>query len=270
MTMDNISLLVNSLEYIECHLKDNIKTTDIANACFCSRSTLEKLFHYVYHISVRDYLIRRRMMAAGRLLTQQPELSILSVAVEYGYNSHEAFSRAFKEIWNCNPSEFRNRKYTELFPRLREPTQKGDSYIMERRNFDISQLYELFCERKDCYFICCDINSLVPINNISHKAGDLAILETMRRMEAAAGEDDIVFRIGGDEFCVLTSSTSQEYAELLANSIRSHNKETFDYEGKQIPLSLYVAVTKMKGPQVKYNDLFTELHLAIMDSKPAK
>lgn len=141
---------------------------------------------------------------------------------------------------------------------------------MERRNFDISQLYELFCERKDCYFICCDINSLVPINNISHKAGDLAILETVRRMEAAAGEDDIVFRIGGDEFCVLTSSTSQEYAELLANSIRSHNKETFDYEGKQIPLSLYVAVTKMKGPQVKYNDLFTELHLAIMDSKPVK
>lgn len=268
--MDNISLLVNSLEYIECHLKDNIKTTDIARACYCSRSTLEKMFHYVYHISVRDYLIRRRMMAAGRLLTTQPELSILSVAVEYGYNSHEAFSRAFKEIWNCNPSEFRKRKYTELFPRLREPIQiqKGDSYTMNRRNFDISQLYDLFRERKDCYFVCCDIKSLIPINDISHKAGDLAILESIRRMEAAAGEDDIVFRIGGDEFCILTSSTSREYAEHLAESIRSHNEKTFVYEDKQIPLSLYVAVTRAKGPQIKYNELFTELHLAIMDSKP--
>ena len=40
------------------------------------------------------------------------------------------------------------------------------------------------------------IKSLVPINEISYKAGDLAILEVLKRMEKVAGEDDVVFRIG--------------------------------------------------------------------------
>ena len=59
--MDNISLLILCLEYIEVHIKDNITTIDIADACHCSRSTLEKMFRYVYSISVHDYIIRRRM-----------------------------------------------------------------------------------------------------------------------------------------------------------------------------------------------------------------
>lgn len=265
--MDNISLLVKSLDYIESHLKDNIKTIDIASACYCSKSTLEKLFQYVYAISVHDYVVRRRMMLAGRLLTEHPDLSILSVAVEYGYNSHEAFARAFKEIWNCNPSEFRNRKYTELFPKLRAPIKEGDLYLMGRKNVDISQLYDLFCERRGCYFICCDIKSLVPINDISRKAGDLAILESMRRLETAASDEDIVFRIGGDEFCILTAATSQSYAEGVADNIRSHNGETFAYKDQLIPLDLYATVTKVSSPSIKYNDLFTELHLAIKDAK---
>ena len=66
LAMDNIGLLVNSPEYIESHLKYNVKTDDIANACYCSRSTPEKLFHYVYHISVHDYIVRRKMMLPTR------------------------------------------------------------------------------------------------------------------------------------------------------------------------------------------------------------
>ena len=266
--MDNISLLISSLDYIESHLKDSIKTIDIANACYCSKSTLEKMFHYVYAISVHDYITRRRMMLAGRFLTEHPKASILSVAVEYGYNSHEAFARAFKEIWNCNPSEFRNKKYSEVFPRLRAPIKEGDLYIMGRRNVDISQLYDLFCERRDCCFVCCDIKYMININDISRKAGDLAILESMRRMEEAAGDEDIVFRIGGDEFCILTDSPSQDYAEKIADAIKSHNEETFAYEDRQIPLSLYTTVTKASGSHVRYNELFSELHLAIRASKP--
>lgn len=266
--MKNIDVLVNCLEYIECHLKDNIKTPDIAKACGLSKSSLEKMFQYVYHLSVHGYIIRRRMMLAAKMLSEQPDISILTVAVDCGYSSHEAFTRAFKEIWNCNPSEFRNRKYSELFPRYREPIQEGDMYIMQRRSVDISQLYDLFCERRNCYFVCCDIKSLVPINDISFKAGDLAILESMKRMNEAAGEDDIVFRIGGDEFCMLTNSEVKAYAEAIAEKITAKNGEVFDYEGQQIPLSLYAIATKFEGKQMKYNDLFAELHQAIRVCKP--
>ena len=139
--------------------------------------------------------------------------------------------------------------------------------MSNRRNVDISELYDLFKERRDCYFVCVDIKHLVPINEISHKAGDLAILESLNRMNQAAGEDDIVFRIGGDEFCMLTNSEDAVYAEEKAAKIRACNGDTFDYEDKKIPLSLHVVVTKSDSKNVRYNELFEKLHMAIKDCK---
>ncbi|MBQ6786111.1 MAG: helix-turn-helix domain-containing protein [Lachnospiraceae bacterium] len=266
--MNNMELLTNALTYIENHLEKDIKTQDVADACFCSKSTLEKLFRCVNNISVRDYLIRRRMMKAARLIIVKPEIGLLDIALNYGYSTNEAFTRAFRQVWNCNPSEFRhNTRFSELFPRIESPLENGDIYMRERKHVDISELYDLFVTRKNCYFVCCDIKHLVPINNISHKAGDLAILESMNRMIAASSDTDVVFRIGGDEFALLTESTDIAYAEAIADKIRSCNEQTFRYENQDIPLSLHVSITRFDNSPVKYNELFTNLHLAIKDSK---
>lgn len=265
--MHNVELLLAALEYVEVHLCDDIKTEDVAKACYCSKSTLEKLFRCVNHITVHDYLIRRRMMMAARRLAESPEEPILSIALEYGYSTHESFARAFKSVWNCKPSEFRKVKFYELYPRLEIPLEEGEWVMAGKKHVDISQLYDLFVERKDCYFICCDIKSMVCINDISHKAGDLAIIESMNRMNAAAGEEEVVFRIGGDEFCILTASREKEYAEAIAERIKAHNGEGFPFEEQQIPLSLYVVV--LEGPKsgVKYSELYTKLHVALENSK---
>ena len=131
--MHHMELLLTALEYIEIHLRDEIRTEDIAAACFCSKSTLEKLFRRVHNISVHEYIIRRRMMLAARKLSRQPETSIPAVALEYGYSTHESFARAFEQIWNCKPSEFRRTKFAELFPRLTVPPRKGDNYIFAEK-----------------------------------------------------------------------------------------------------------------------------------------
>ena len=264
--MQNIELLVLALEYIEVHLCDEIKTEDVAAFCFCSKSTLEKLFRGVHDISVHEYIVRRRMMLAAKKLSKEPKLSILDVALEYGYSTHESFARAFEQVWNCKPSEFRNAKFTELFPRLNVPPAKGDNYIMQRRHVDISELYDLFQERKDCYFVVCDIKHMISINEISRKAGDLAILEQMRRMTAASEEADIVFRIGGDEFCILTASDESAYANQIAERIQSMNRQTFSYEDREIPLILHVAVVSLKECN-RYEEVFAGLHNAIKESK---
>lgn len=265
--MQNVELLVASLEYMENHLSDDIKTEDVAAACFCSKSTLEKMFRCVNGLSIHEYVVRRRMMLAARELSANPETPILRIALEYGYSTHESFARAFEQIWNCKPSEFRRAKYTELFPRLKAPLEEGDEYIMQRRHVDISELYDLFQERKDCYFICCDIKRMSPINAISRKAGDLAILEQMRRMTAASGEEDVVFRIGGDEFCVLTASNDRAYAEQIAQKIIAENGTTFTYEDRQIPLFLYATVVSVQS-EARYEELFADLHNALKECKP--
>lgn len=135
------------------------------------------------------------------------------------------------------------------------------------RNVDISELYELFKTRKNCYFVCCDIDHLVPINEISNKAGDIAILESLRRMEAEAGDEDVIFRIGGDEFTLLTDSEDVAYAEGIAERIRENNGKPIVFEGREIPLSLHIAVTKSSSDQVRYKDLFEQLHNAIQEVK---
>lgn len=264
--MQHIELLVTVLEYIEIHLRDDMKTDDIASACFCSKSALEKLFRSVYHISVHGYIVRRRMMLAAKQLSMQPQRSILDIAIEYGYSTHESFARAFEQIWNCKPSAFRCAKYTELFPRFIVPPTKGDDDIMQKRHIDLGELYDLFQERTDCFFVLCDIKHMIRINDISRKAGDLAILEQMRRMTAASGENDIVFRIGGDEFCILTDSSDPAYAEQIAASIRSMNGDSFSYENQAIPLHLHVTTVRLKNCN-RCDEVFAGLHNAIKDGK---
>lgn len=122
--MNNLALLENALEYIENHLENEIKTEDVAKECYCSKSTLEKMFRCVNDISLRDYLIRRRMMKAARMMEEEPEKGILEIALQYGYSTNESFSRAFKQVWNCNPSEFRSHnRFSELYPRLNIPLE---------------------------------------------------------------------------------------------------------------------------------------------------
>ena len=264
--MSHLELLAKAVEYIEQHITEDIHTEDIAANCFCSRSSLEKIFRLVSHLSVRDYIMRRRMTKAAKMLVEEPAKSVLDVAVFYGYSSNEAFTRAFRQVWNQLPSEFRDKgRSSELFPRM-IPLELGVPK-MNRTVFDISELYDLFRARRDCYFVCCDIRSLIPINEISRKAGDLAIIESMKRMEDAAGPEDIVFRIGGDEFVMLTNSTDEAYAGEMIRKILSHNGECFDYEDQKIPLSLYGGLIKLGGEMKRYDELFTDLIQVCLKSK---
>ena len=267
--MSRILLLATALEYVENNLTGDIKTEDVAQACYCSKSTLEKMFQNVNHISVRDYIIRRRMMKGARLLLDNQEQSILDIALSVGYGSNEAFARAFKQVWNCKPSEFRknNKSYVELFPRLCPPIESADEYLMGRRNVDISELYDLFVERKNCYFICCDIKHMIAINEISMKAGDMAILEAIRRMTEAAGDEDVVFRVGGDEFAMLTNSEDKAYAESVQEKITALNGNTYSVDGQEIPLTLYAGIMTLESKTIKYNEMFSKLHEVIRESK---
>lgn len=206
--MGKLELLSDALDYIEQHLTEELNTEEVAKYCFCSKSTIDKLFREMNRISIHDYVIRRRMSLAAREISQNPEKRIIDIAMEYGYGSNESFSRAFHNVWNCNPSEFRDKsKYTQVYPRLFAPNENGGNGMSTGKQVDIGELYDLFTERKECYFICCDIQYMISINEISTQAGDMAILESMKRMNEAGGKDDIVFRVGGDEFAMLTNST---------------------------------------------------------------
>lgn len=266
--MENIQILIEALEYIDDNLTESINTDDIANHLFCSKSTIEKLFKYVNNMTIRDYIIRRRMSKAAMELTTHPERTLLDIGIRYGYGSNEAFTRAFYSIWQVSPSEFRkNPSNYELFPGYKLDRELMEAEKMkDRKKIDISELYDCIKERNGCFLVLGDIKHLIPINEISRKAGDLAIITAMKRMENAAGEDDIVFRIGGDEFVILTHSEDENYAKALYEDITSHNGECIVWENKEISLSMYVKAVRYNSEGgLRYSEFFSMLHNELSD-----
>lgn len=86
-------------------------------------------------------------------------------------------------------------------------------------------------------------------------------------MNAATGEEDYVFRIGADEFAMLTNSRDFYYANTVAKKVSDCNGDTFVYEGRELKLGLYVSVVKLNGDEMRYKDLFDTLHQQILESK---
>lgn len=267
--MENLVLLTNALEFIESNLTQKINTEDIAAAVFCSKSQVEKIFRYYSNISVRDYIIRRRMSLAAVELRKNPSVSLLELALKFGYGSNEAFSRVFKSIWRVTPSEYRlNPNNFELFPSYRIDRElMEDNQMKDKKHVDISELYDLLRDRKNCYFVGADISSLIPINEIAHEAGDLAILEALKRLEDVCGPEDVPFRIGGDEFVILTGSEDIAYAESLVEAIKKRNGETVRYQDKDIPVNLYLSAFKIDIKPLCYSKLFSKMQEELTSSK---
>jgi len=267
----NLDLLLRSLSYIDEHLDCDIPTEEIAKACFASKSSLEKVFRYATMFSVHDYILRRRMMKASQMMIEKPNMSLLDIAVQYGYSSHEAFTRGFYSVWHCNPSEFRE-KYAgkpyvpEIFPQITGIYQNQGEPFM-RRNLDVSRLQDHLQERNGCYFVCFDIVKMMKINDVSMKAGDIALITAMNRMVQCAGEDDICFRIDCDEFVILTASNDEAYAKSIMDNVLAMNGQLIDYEECEVPLNLYGNLVICDSQNLNYQEMCTNIKLAINDAR---
>lgn len=65
-----------------------------------NQSEYQSFYHMIHQHRIAD---------AQSLLLSRPELTILNIAYEVGYNSKSTFNNAFKKFANCSPSEYRNR-----------------------------------------------------------------------------------------------------------------------------------------------------------------
>lgn len=78
----------------------------LSHALGYSESYVSRKFRAVAGMSLRDYLRSRRLAFALRDVRDTQD-GLLEIAVRYGFSSHEAFTRAFKELYGLPPSEYR-------------------------------------------------------------------------------------------------------------------------------------------------------------------
>ena len=95
-----------ALWFAERHLTTDLTLERIAKAAGVSRFHLTRAFGAATGRSLMQYVRERRLSEAAKTLVTRRD-SVLTVAITAGYDSHEAFTRAFRNTFGLTPQELR-------------------------------------------------------------------------------------------------------------------------------------------------------------------
>lgn len=116
--MSSLENLNRALAYIEENLAGDIDFQQVERLALCSEYHFRRMFSFLAGISLSEHIRRRRLtLAAFDLL--HSDARVIDVAVQYGYGSADAFSRAFAALHGVSPSAARAAgQALKAFPRL--------------------------------------------------------------------------------------------------------------------------------------------------------
>lgn len=134
--MDWVSKLNEAIRYMEENLTDEISYEAIAKIANCSVYNFQRMFSYIADKPLSEYIRNRRLtMAAFDLLNSTDR--IIDIAMKYGYESQDAFTRAFRNFHGVLPSSVRNETVQlKSCPKISfQITIKGENHM----NYQIEQ-----------------------------------------------------------------------------------------------------------------------------------
>lgn len=106
------------LEYIEAHLDGEIDMKALSKIACSTPVGLQRIFLVIADMPLSEYIRRRRLTQAAFEL-QSSKIKILDLALKYGYESPEAFTRAFNTMHGMSPSSARGAGVSlKAYPRI--------------------------------------------------------------------------------------------------------------------------------------------------------
>jgi AraC family transcriptional regulator len=247
--------------FIEENLDEPISLEELADVACFSPYHFHRVFRGMVGETVKGYVRRLRLERAAAKLTFAVE-SITTVALDAGYDSHEAFIRAFRAQFGCAPGEYRHRTHAERIKSLLSDITGPDSTanilksklgdaIVEARIETLPKTkvafvrhlgpydqcgvaWEKLCRwagpkgllAKDTVFlgICHDDPEITPPDKIRYDASIVVTASVPPENEVGVTE------IGGAEFAVATHLGAYEklhnsYAEMAGRWIPSQGRE---------------------------------------------
>lgn len=136
-----------TVSYIESNLTEDINLNSFTSVIGYSKYHLSRLFKKDTGKSIVEYIRLRRLALAATLLLETEE-SILTIGFLFRFQSQEAFSRAFKEVYSLPPG-----KYRQLMRAVRIIKEENDLNKQEQINgWNLSgsytELYDLTVDDK--------------------------------------------------------------------------------------------------------------------------
>jgi len=112
--MDNkIENIITVINYIENNIAEKMSLSTIAKAVGYSKYHLHRMFVETVGLSIHDYVQRRQLTEAAKLLVFSKK-SILEISLIAGYESQQAFTNIFKQMYKKTPNEYRMNE--EFYP----------------------------------------------------------------------------------------------------------------------------------------------------------
>lgn len=105
----NIETIQEVVDYIDKHLEEDLSLDSISQEVNYSKYHLSRMFVNIVGFTVHNYIQRRRLTEAARLLIFSNK-SIMEIALSAGYETQQSFTIGFKALFKCSPQAFRKKE----------------------------------------------------------------------------------------------------------------------------------------------------------------
>lgn len=96
--------------------------------------------------------------------------------------------------------------------------------------------------------VYCDLDGFKPINDAhGHEIGDLVLVTVAERLQRAVRHDDVVARIGGDEFAVLCADLTEDDVDTLVSRLRDEVEQPIATQVGAVTVGLSIGVARAFG-----------------------
>lgn len=140
--MNTLTQTNKAMRYIEENLMGEIEFDEMSRIACCSEYHFRRMFSFLSGMPLGEYIRRRKLSIAAVLLNEEDN-KIIDIALQLGYNSPDAFSKAFQAMHGISPSSVKKGNIIiKAFPPMTfQLTIKGgnemDYRIIEKDAFKI-------------------------------------------------------------------------------------------------------------------------------------
>lgn len=145
--MDWITGISKAIDYIEEHITEPTDYARAAKEACSSPFNFQRVFALLCGYTLGDYVRMRRLTLAGEDLLST-DAKVIDVALKYGYDSPESFSRAFTRFHGVSPSAVRKGAAIRSFSRICVKLILTGGSIMEYR-IEKKQAAKIICRRRE-------------------------------------------------------------------------------------------------------------------------
>ncbi|TPL46446.1 AraC family transcriptional regulator [Mesorhizobium sp. B2-4-6] len=204
------------LAYVDAHLDDELDLAVLSHVAVFSKFHFHRQFSATFGLSVHRYVQLARLKRASQTLAWDDTQTITAIAMDAGYDTPDAFARAFRQRLAQSPSSFRKSpdwpSWLSAFGPLDNARGKAMQIIFERDDVTILDVPDM------------------PVAIMEHRGSRAKIKETSERFRAWCEASGLSVGSGRSSFMVFRSerepAVPEDYSvDLCVSTDRSISRE---------------------------------------------